>query len=193
MKNFILSLGLVALLASCSSDDSNPVQETPTANKVVMLKVDLETNVFEGGKELTFPEANSFTISTIYNEPGDFGDITLKYEEVNETIFAGDIVWMGLGEMTYPETLNTADDFLSVDETVAFPMEDNFQIIEYSEYNYYPESIDYSAIWGAIDNLQIVQEYRDSNPDSKINLFLYTPSVGVGNPAEWDWYVILKN
>lgn len=193
MKNLILSLGLVALLASCSSDDSNPVQETPTANKVVMLKVDLETNVFEGGKELTFPEADSFTISTIYNAPGDFGDVTLKYEEVDETIFAGDIVWMGLGEMTYPEALNATDDFPSMQVGVPMPAQEDFELVVYSEYSYYPDAIDYQAIWGAIDNLQLVEEYRNSNPDAKINLFLYTPSVGVGDPAEWDWYVILKN
>lgn len=193
MKNFILSLGVVALLASCSSDDSNSLQETPAANKVVMLKVDLETNAFEGGKEFTFPEADTFTISTIYNDPGDFGDITLKYEEVDETIFAGDIIWMGLGEMTYPEALNATGDFPSIETSVPMPAQEDFELVIYSEYSYYPDAIDYQAIWDAIDDLQVVEEYRDSNPDAKINLFLYTPSVGAGNPAEWDWYVILKN
>ena len=52
---------------------------------------------------------------------------------------------------------------------------------------------DHQSIWAAIDNLETVKNYRESNPEVKISLFLYTPSVGIGNPEEWDWFVILKN
>ena len=48
-------------------------------------------------------------------------------------------------------------------------------------------------IWNSINNLEVVSDYLDSNPNGKINLFLYTPGVGIGDPAYWDWYVFLKN
>ena len=63
----------------------------------------------------------------------------------------------------------------------------------YDEFAYYPDTIDYSSIWNSISNLEIVNNYLNTNPNGKINLFLYTPSVGIGNPADWDWYIILKN
>ncbi|KAF2514817.1 hypothetical protein E0W68_13365 [Flavobacterium salilacus subsp. salilacus] len=192
MKKIILLLGLALSFMACSDDSGSPLQNE-TQNKVLLLKVDLETNVFEGGKELVFPDADGFTLTTDYNSPGDFGDITLKYEQVNDTIFAGTIVWNGTGQMTYPEALNGTDAFATVAEPAVMPTAEDFELVEYDEYSYYPEEIDYDAIWDAIDNLQLVKEYRKENPDAKVNLFLYTPSVGIGNPAEWDWYVILKN
>lgn len=192
MKKIILLLGLALSFMACSDDSGDNLQNA-MENKVLMLKVDFLTNAFEGGKEFVFPDADTFTISTIYNSPGDFGDITLKYEEVNSTIFSGGIVWMGLGEMTYPEALSTVNDFPSLQEEVPMPIQEDFEYVEYSEYPYYPETIDYDAIWDAVDNLQVVKQYRLANPDAKVNLFLYTPSVGVGNPEEWDWFVILKN
>ena len=192
MKNLILLLGLSLSFIACSDDSDNNLQNQ-TENKVLLLKVDLETNVFEGGKELIFSASDNFTITTDYNSPGDFGDITLMYEEANANIFAGTIVWAGSGAMTYPEMLNATASFATVAQPVAMPATEDFKLVEYDEFNYYPEEIDYNAIWDAIDNLQVVKEYRLANPDAKVNLFLYTPSVGVGNPAEWDWYVILKN
>ena len=73
------------------------------------------------------------------------------------------------------------------------PPVSQFEKVMYDEHAFYPAVIDYQAIWSNIDNLVQVQAYRQSNPNAKVNLFLYTPSVGVGNPAEWDWYVILNN
>ncbi len=194
MKKIILLLGLSLFIMSCSDDSDSPLQNNPQVeNKVLLLKVDLETNVFEGGKELIFSDFDGFTIATEYNSPGDFGDITLTYEEAGADIFAGTIVWAGSGAMTYPETLNATGSFATIDQPVAMPATEDFKLVEYDEFNYYPEEIDYDAIWDAIDNLRIVNEYRQANPNAKVNLFLYTPSVGIGNPAEWDWYVILKN
>ncbi|MBY8963415.1 hypothetical protein KJK34_11685 [Flavobacterium sp. D11R37] len=194
MKNLLLMAGMALLLVSCSEDSESPLNnDTPSDNKVLLLKVDFETNVFEGGKELTFEDAEGFTITSDYNSPGDFGDITLMYEEANDTIFAGDIVWAGLGQMTYPESLADDSAFASLPDALPMPSLQHFEIVEYDEYAYYPEVIDHEALWAAVDNLQVVKEYRESNPDANIRLFLYTPSVGVGNPAEWDWFIILKN
>ena len=195
MKKSFLLLVFAALLMSCSDTETDPVNGGSEGNKVLLLKVDLLTNAFEGGKELTFPDNNNFTISVDYNPPGDFGDVTLNYEEVGMPIFAGDITWMGLGEITYPESMDASGEFTTIQNPVSQPNESQFSLVTYeeTEANIFFEDIDYDAIWAAVDNLAAVKEFRDSNPDAQVNLFLYTPSVGIGNPEEWDWIVILKN
>jgi len=189
MKNILL-LTIAILILGCTSDEQNT---KATQNKVILLKVDFTTNIFEGGKELTFDEFPSFTISSVYQSPGDFGKINLKYQELDQNIFEGTIVWMGIGERSLPENINSPESFNLNPNPLEMPNLDFFQTVDYSEFQHYPETINYVAIWNAIDNLEVVDEYRNSNPNSQINLFLYTPSVGGGDPEEWDWYVILKN
>ncbi len=193
-KFLFLGLGLAFLFTACADDDASSNQPSGN-NKVLLLKVDLLTNTFEGGKELSFEEAEAFTISPEYVSPGDFGSIKLKYQETGETIFDGSIVWNGLGQMTYPAALNAASSFAVTDNEAAMPESDDFVHVGYGEGETGLPfvTIDHEAIWESINNLQLVEDYRVSNPDAKVNLFLYTPSVGFGNPEEWDWFVILKN
>ncbi|MES2488027.1 MAG: hypothetical protein V4581_19020 [Bacteroidota bacterium] len=202
MKKTMLLFGLCAIFASCSDDDNsdpvNVILPVLDANKVLALKVDLLTNTFEGGKVLEFEgPTDTFTISADYNVPGDFGDITLKYNEVDANLFEGTIHWMGLGEITYP-SFELPNAFAAIDNETAMPAANGFEFVSYgSEFGspspYYEENADLAAIWDAVDNLQLVKDYRITNPNAKVQLFLYTPSVGVGNPAEWDWIIFLKN
>lgn len=181
---------------ACSEESSAPVDNSPTENKVLMLKVDLLTSEFEGGKELTFDDASTFTIAAEYDAPGDFGGIKLKYEELNAPLFEGTVHWMGLGEISYPE-INPAQSFNTIENAVSLPNESLLDVVEYLPFatplDEWPYTPDYATLWHAVDNLEIVKEYRENNPNAKVNFFLYTPSVGVGNPADWDWFIILKN
>lgn len=190
MKQLSLILITSVLFFSCNKTNND---EALTSNKVVLLKVDYLTNKFEGGKEINFPEAPSFTISTVYNSPGDFGSIALYYEELNEKLFEGTIIWMGTGEMSYPLKIDNPNKFSKTRNNLPLPAEEMFEYVQYNDFSYYSDNIDYGSLWNAIKNLKIVTTYRASNSNSKIFLFLYTPSVGVGDPAEWDWFVILKN
>jgi hypothetical protein len=197
MKNKLLLMGLCLSVMACSDDNSDPVDENPqSGNKVVLLKVDATNFAFEGGKELSFEEASSFTISHEYNLPGDFGSIKLKYEELDAPIFDGDIHWMGLGGMNYPEAIDPVSSFASIATAVPMPDESSRELVLYDEFvpvDEWPYAANYEQLWDAVDNLQIVKEYREANPGAKVHFFLYTPSVGVGDPAEWDWFIILKN
>ncbi len=208
MKKITLFAVLAVFALSCSEDSvtepapSNPVaanppvDENPEAvieNKVLMLKVDFESNVFEGGTELIFPEADTFTITSVYNSPGDFGDITLNYEETGQPLFMGSIHWAGTGHMVYPCAMAQPDEFTLTQDAVPMPELSRFEKVMYDEFAIYPDVINYHEIWASIDNLVQVKAFRQSNPQAKVYLFLYTPSVGIGNPAEWDWFVILKN
>ena len=146
MKKSLLLFALGALTFSCSGDSTTtPVNEE---NKVLLLKVDLLTNVFEGGKELVFPDNENFTISSDYNPPGDFGDITLNYDEVGMPIFAGTIIWMGTGEITYPEQMDVVEGFAVNQAPVQMPPVSGFVKVSYGESDeyYYPEEIPYEAL-----------------------------------------------
>lgn len=180
---------VLALLLSCDSDN----ESNDETNKVVLLKIDFLTNTFEGGKEFEFSLSSSFSISSTYQSPGDFGDIQLYYDELNEKIFDGTIHWMGLGEMTYPTEIDIPNTFSTIDDELALPNVNKFNTVMYDEFAYYPDTIKYENIWNSINNLEIVSSYRHSNPEGEIHLFLYTPSVGEGNPADWDWFIFMNN
>jgi hypothetical protein len=210
MKNKILLLGLGMLLFSCTGEgDDQPANEPDPVfgnpqnpanpqggdNNVLLLKVDAVTGAFEGGKQLTFNAAPTFTIATDYVEPGDFGSIRLLYSELDVTFFDVSIHWNGLGQMNYPESLDSAGSFLTINEEVPMPELSEFHKVGLTDGSQGLQSMepDHEALWDAIDNLELVKHYRQVNPEAKIQLFLYTPSVGIGNPEEWDWFVILKN
>ncbi|MDR6969491.1 hypothetical protein J2X31_003524 [Flavobacterium arsenatis] len=188
---FFTLLALPFLLGSCVGDEDQfnltvPVQD----NKVLLLKVDYTTNVFEEGKELTFSDTTAtFTVETEYQTPADFGGIQLYYQELDAKIFDGTIHWMGLGTISYPESFDPASSFdVVLTNDFVFPTE-GFENV----FNPNQETYDYQTVWSAVQSLVKVREYLFSNPDATAKIFLYTPSVGIGNPAEWDWIIILKN
>ncbi len=194
MKNSLYLILLIALFTfSCSEDNDDNLVSENNDNNVALLKVDFLTHTFEGGQELTFESTTDFNIVSNYQAPGDFGSIELVYNELEQPLFKGTIIWMGLGERSLPESLQGIDNFETLSEPVEMPSVSMFANVMYDEFAFYPEDLDYSLLWDSIKNLKIVQQYRQYNPNETIKIFLYTPSVGIGNPEEWDYYIILKN
>lgn len=191
MRTKILTFtALILSLISCSNDNDETSNSTTNSNNVLLLKVDYNTNLFEGGKELTFANTTSnMTITNQYVSPGDFGSIKLIYQELNETLFDGTIVWAGLGQMNYPQNLLNANQFdrvMTADYVTPISGFENVFNPNNSTYNY-------NEIWTSVQSLVKVRQYLNSNPNATVKLFLYTPSVGIGNPSEWDWIIIMKN
>ena len=186
-KGISLLIVLTALLLSCSKAG---LQEGKTANKVLMLKVDYTTNKFEGGKEFTFTKpASTFTITNQYHAPADFGSIKLTYQELNETLFDGTIIWMGLGKMNFPTDLLPPDKFDAVITDDFVSPANGFQNV----FNPDDETYDYTRVWMSVQYLVKARDYLKTNPNQTVKIFLYTPSVGVGNPADWYWIIYMKN
>jgi hypothetical protein len=176
----LIALFFLALLG-CTKDDSC---------KILLLKVDYMTNTFEGGHEQVLSEriAGSDTIPIMveYAPPGDFGNIRLIYKPTSETIFDGSIIWMGTGKISYPKSFYDPSNYPKLSNQINLP---NSSQIQY--FNYFsPKNLDYSNIWESINDLKIVLEYLNSQ--KKIVFFLYTPSVGAGDPNTWDWFVIFN-
>lgn len=204
MKKIFCSFVLLSFLLSisCNTDNNSVVSDVENKNrasvldenKVLLLMVDYTKSIFEGGKEFVFPErTNSFTISTTYVEPSDFGSLHLYYYELQEKLFYGTIHWMGRGKMYYPPEIDLPDNFAKLNANLDMPEVNKFKRIKYGYGQDSPTPKQCKEVWDAISNLAIVKSYMLSNPDGKINLFLYTPSVGAGNPEDWDWIIILKN
>lgn len=187
MKTRILLLSLISLLFSCNSDNVDLDIDAPT--QVLMLKVDYTTHAFEGGTVFGFSkQTDDFTIINEYVEPSDIGSVKLIYEELNETLFFGTIHWMGLGKMNFPESLKPADDFEVVGtKDIVYP-KNGFENV----FNPNNQKYEYDNMWFSVQRLVKVREYLRENPNQKVNVFLYTPSVGVGDPLDWDWIIYLK-
>lgn len=192
MNYTLLIIVLISTLIAC---EKAALQEEPTAastqEKVAFLQIDYLTNRFEGGTEWVFGNTHStFTITPTYRSPGDFGNLALHYQEENALIFDGGIVWMGKGTMQTPAALRPASSFASTTTVLQQPI---FEEIEYSDYpTNHPNTIP-NTLWQSIQHLQLVEDYLSRNPTGKVHFFLYTPSVGMGNPADWDWVVYLKD
>jgi hypothetical protein len=187
MKQIILSIAIILLITSCKKES---ILTTSLTNKVLMLKVDYLTNNFEGGKEFSYSNNSStFTITKEYKAPGDFGNIKLIYQELNETIFDGSIIWMGTGKISIPQNILNANQFNFINKNDTIFPSAGFENV----FNIGNQTYDYSLVWNSVQKLIKVRDYLNSNPNGQVKLFLYTPSVGVGNPADWDWIIYLKN
>jgi len=182
-------LGFLVAVAGC--ERLEPVDTggvKPPDNEVLMLTVDYTTNAFKGGKELWFSEkSETFTITNEYKSPGDFGHLKLFYEELNELLFFGTIHWMGCGKMIFSQDLLDANQFqLVTTYDIKYP-KNGFENV----FNPGNQSFDYESIWNSVQALVKAREYLDANPEQVVKMFLYTPSVGVGNPADWYWVIFL--
>jgi hypothetical protein len=187
MKKIILCLAFAGLV-SCSKKDDDRMHCTEPDNSILLLKVDYLTYTFEGGATINLSGptdvGDSLPIHIAFRQPGDFGNLSLFYQPTNDTLFNGDIIWMGKGTIAFPQSFAAATNYPV--HAVAEPMPDTnrFQKI------FSVSNLDYSRLWAAINKLQATSCYLDAG--KKIGIFLYTPSVGVGNPADWDWFVMMS-
>jgi len=183
-------IAFILVLISCSKENNRQPSPTTSSNNVLVLKVDYNTHQFEGGKELTFTDTSTnMTITKQYVAPADFGSIKLAFQELNEILFDGTIVWAGLGQVNYPQNLLSANQFDRVMTTDYVTPVAGFENVFNPDNTLY----NYNAIWTSVQSLVKVRQYLNSNPNATVKIFLYTPSVGLGNPADWDWYIFMKN
>lgn len=190
MKLVNLFLASVCLLfIGCEASDEPEIVVCPIAeNQILVLAVDYTTHDFKGGYVVGLPTLTSgFEMVAEYNSPGDFGDITW-YEKSTETkLFAGTIIWMGKGEQTFPEEMISPTSFAKVDNAVEMPA---LIFLSPSEYIKEDPETDYKPIWEAVSNLQFISWLPDSK--EPVYIYLYQPSVGVGDPADWYWLIFMK-
>ena len=91
--------------------------------------------------------------------------------------------------MNYPQNLLNANQFDTVMTTDYVTPSAGFVNV----FNPDNTTYSYNEVWTSVQSLVKVRQYLYSNPNASVKLFLYTPSVGIGNPAEWDWIIFMKN
>ncbi|MCD8518238.1 MAG: hypothetical protein LRY32_00355 [Flavobacterium sp.] len=187
----IAFLFLLIIISSCSDDsDDNVIQNQN--RELTILKVDFLTHTFEGGNSFEFNNiamTNTLPIEEIYVAPSDFGNYTLKYTPTNEVIFNGPIAWMG-GSYDLPLDYNSSDF-----ETTTLNPSINLDEIEY----FLPTidiladeghtNFDFSSVWNSIKTLRVTNDCLNNN--GKIGFVLYTPGLGLFQPENAYWLVIL--
>ena len=190
MKNLIALFLSLFLFASCDNIEPELVVcPDPESTNVLMLVSDYTTNTFEGGKAFQFEDSpKEFTLKTEYKEPGDFGYIKLYYSEINQLLFHGEIIWMGSGKILFPEKLTPAKDFEFVTTKDLVSPKNGFECIHRA----IDQTVEMGQVWKSVQGLVKARAYLSANPEQKVKYFLYTPSVGVGNPEEWKWVFFLK-
>ena len=194
--------GSVVYALNASQVDSitfNSLEADETTD-VLMLKVDFTTNAFEGGYEHIFNESvKTFTISSKYKAPGDFGEIKLYFSEIDKLLFDGTIIWMGHGEIQYPASdkwLSASDFSRTIALDYVSPKNGFEEVLNYEEYHagyfqYLTES-EIEAIWSAVQSVVKVREYIKENPNQKVKMYLYTPTVGSVDPTVAKWIIFLN-
>ncbi len=185
MKQIVFIISAIFLFSSCTPDDGATKQTS-----VLLLKLDYQTYKFEGGTEQRIssllPATDTIPLKVDYKAPGDFGSIALHYKPGDELLFKGTIIWMGEGAISHPAAFLPANLFPGAPDVEPFPGNTQFQSINTTQGII---QADLSKLWNAVSDLRIVSEYRESG--KKIGVMLYTPGVGVGDPAKWDWLVVM--
>lgn len=186
-------LGIISIfLSSCKDKVEN--DQDHVSKRLLLLKVDYLTHDFEGGQQLEMGAYNNMsdTLPLIVNyiAPSDFGSLSVYYNTTSSTslVFEGSTVWMGLGSRTFPSTLIDSADFPKSVSPLPNIDSTEFNVVFY---DLSPQEIHYDSIWDGIKNLEIVEFYR-SAALTKMSLFLYRPSDGAGDPADWDWYIVME-
>jgi hypothetical protein len=187
---YYILIFIAIMLLGCDSNVNLSDEGKDSVGQVLLLQVDYTTNEFEGGKELRIlKKSKELIIIHEYIEPSDFGSIKLMY--LSEPLFEGTIHWMGTGKMTYPEKLEPAS-YFHVANTFdyIYPVKGFEPIIIPDIYNF--EEKDYLEVWSKVQHLKLTREYLKADPNQKVNIFLYTPSVGAGDQLTWKWIIFLK-
>ncbi len=185
-----LLIASITLFASCSKDSSISTTLPTGDNTLLVMTADYLTNEFKGGAEMSFAKSSeTFTLDTLYQGPADFGSLRFRYKELDTTIFYGTIIWTGKGEMQIPSQISPASSFekLATSDYV-FPKNGIQNIFDPSN-----AAHDYQTAWTNLQTVALVKQYINKYPDAKVKTFLYTPSIGVGNPADWYWVFFIKN
>lgn len=184
---------LFFLVASACKKKDPEVLAKDDKKKVVLLQVDYDDFAFNCGKEFSYFEDSSLGIdlpvdSTIVFS-GNTTRITMLYGDLHDTIFDGTQIYQGTGSKEYPDNMDNQIFYYRTETTLPNPTPETYQLLYYDQGT---APIPYDSIWKELAKLQLVQQYRSSNPNSKIGLFLYRPS-DVEATTDWKWYVVLRD
>jgi hypothetical protein len=186
----LLPILLLSVLTACTKQKTDVAE--PARGTLVLLKVDYLTGQFEGGRAFQFTPSStapqSIPVLVDYVLPGDFGSVTLRYQPTGDTILDGTIHWMGKGALRYPQ-ISSPSSFPASGTTIPAPDSTGIQGIYVDPHPPHFNDSMIAVAWSGVAGLSITKQYVQAGAVK--GLFLYTPSVGIGNPTDWDYFWLL--
>ncbi|MBO7653202.1 MAG: hypothetical protein J6S84_10905 [Bacteroidales bacterium] len=190
---------------------NNPLPEVPTVNlteeylekDILIAKVDYMTFEYGGFYSMNVTnkqnEGNEIPFLADYMSPGDFGYIKLYYRDQSNLLMDGSIIWAGCGELNFPETFvkgNSSNTYVpeyTMKCGLSFPS-DRISYIDAD--GSYVQDVDESDndlgyIWQTLSAQDEFMSYYEQT-SKKVAVYLYTPSVGVGNPYDAYYMVFVE-
>lgn len=170
------------------SDDFNESDLRPTdlQKHILISKVDYLTYRYKGFYALNVSDklntGNEIPFVSEYQSPGDFGYIKLFYRNTNNLLMDGSIIWNGCGELNFPASFRAGQ---RLNSGMPYPGQGRIAFINNGgRYRTVTDETDLQRIWQSVSRQKEFQHYYHSKPCKRVAVYLYTPSVGLGDPAD---------
>ena len=156
-------------LAGHPSDDftESDLQQSDLQKHILISKVDYLTFRYKGFYALNVTgklnSGNEIPFVSQYQSPGDFGYIKLFYRNTDNLLMDGSIVWNGCGALNFPDNFRAG---LPMDDGLPYPGQSRISFI--NDGGHY----------------ETVTDHYYGNSSKKVAVYLYTPSEGIGDPAD---------
>ena len=164
-------------------------------NDILVMKVDYMTFKFMGYSTVkiadALSDADTIPFCTEYKDPCDFGYIKLYYgrKDSGNLLFNGSIVWAGCGKMEYPKDFVTCRSNMM---DIIYPGQSRFSFFDGGSHYTVTDEYELKRIWQTITPMEAFQWYYGRTA-KKVAVYLYTPSVGMGDPADGYYLVFVEN
>lgn len=169
------------------SDDftESDLRPTDLQKHILISKVDYLTFRYKGFYALNVTDklnsGREIPFVADYQSPGDFGYIKLFYRNTNNLLMDGTIIWSGCGELNFPESFRAGQRFSN---SLPYPGQSRIAFInEEGHYTTVSDDTELQRIWHTLSRQKEFRHYF-GRTSKKVAVYLYTPSVGVGNPAD---------
>lgn len=168
--------------------DDNPESDLDIADlqkHILICKIDYLTFRYKGYYALNVTDklntGDEIPFLADYQSPGDFGGIKLYYRNTNNLLMNGTIVWMGCGALSFPTSFRAGE---QLDKGLKYPGQNHISYIDNSgSYVNVTDEKDLKHVWQSVSCQKEFQHFYNHS-SKKVAVYLYTPSVGVGNPAD---------
>lgn len=161
------------------------LRPTDLQKHILISKVDYLTFRYKGFYALNVTDklntGNEIPFLANYQSPGDFGYIKLFYRNTNNLLMDGTIIWSGCGSLSFPTSFRAGQ---RLSNGLPYPGQSRIAFInEEGHYTTVSDDTELQRIWHTLSRQKEFRHYF-GHTSKKIAVYLYTPSVGVGNPAD---------
>ena len=138
-------------------------------------------------EELAFQTRFAGDLAILEIEPTDFGGFAVSHRCSGAVIFAGSIIWAGMGKQFYPVNPIASDALIRHMSPITSP-----QRIDITNGPAAPPADEKSglAAWNAVQDLNITQELAALPYD--VLVYLYPRRVGVFDPNSAEWVIFVQ-